>query len=610
MRSIHQQPMALFDHLPKRKRQTLLTAALSGGFVAASSLALIVATQSQTAYTPGEQSEGITSTLARELPPGYTGVQFSNVAAEAGIDFVHFEGTRSSQLPEDMGSGAAWGDYDGDGWPDLFIANVVGPLTITQEEISGSPAYCRFYRNNQDGTFSDVTLEAGVDYRGWANGAAWGDVENDGDLDLVVSAYGELVLFRNNGDGTFENATESLGLDGYSGFWTGVSWGDYDRDGFADLYVTGYVRYERPEHGARTLQYDVENPASINPSSFSPERNLLFHNREGVGFEEVGLKSGVSNPEGRSLSAAWFDADEDGWLDLYVANDVSDNVLYRNMGDGTFRDISHQAHVADYRGAMGIAVADWDGDTDQDVVVSHWVAQENALYTNLLAQDRAQGRVPFPRFIDEADRVGLGQISLDFVGWATSFFDFDNDGRLDLFVANGSTLQDRDDESRLVPMSSQIFWNAGPEEGFFDVSSVSGEFFTRPFVSRGAAVADYDRDGDLDVVIVNHGERAVLLRNDSDGRSNWIAVTLEGRASNRQGLGAMIRVVAGDLVQVRQVGSQASYLSQNELNEHFGLGARSVVDSIIVTWPSGAYQVATDVAVRERIRLVEPNPSL
>lgn len=596
----------MIDHLPKRKRQVLVTATLSVGFVAASLLAVLVASRPQTAYTPGEQSEGITSNLERKLPSTYVPVHFTEVTSEAGIDFRHFDGKRSSQLPEDMGSGAAWGDFNGDGWPDLFVANVAGPLDAPPETMQRSPSSSRLYRNNQDGTFTDVSMAAGVDFRGWANGAAWGDIENDGDVDLVVSAYGELLLYLNTGDGTFRDATQEFGLSGLIGFWTGVSWADFDRDGWIDLYVTGYVRYERSEHGARSLQYDVENPTSINPSSFPPERNLLFRNLRGQQFEEIGLKSGVSNPEGRSLSGAWFDADEDGWVDIYVANDVSDNVLYRNRGDGTFEDISHSARVADYRGAMGIAVGDWDGDTDQDLVVTHWIAQENALYVNRLTQDRAAGRFSSVRFVDEADRFGLGQISLDFVGWATSLFDYDNDGRLDLFIANGSTLQDRADPSRLVPMPAQLFWNAGPKEGFFDASSVSGTYFSREYVGRGAAVADYDRDGDLDIFVVHHGQGASLLRNETNGRSAWLAVTMEGTTSNRQGLGAQIRVVAGDLVQVRQVGSQSSYLSQNDVTQHFGLADETIVDSVIVRWPSGAYQVEANIPASQHVRLVEP----
>lgn len=600
----------MFDQLPKRKRQTILTATLSIGFVAAASLAILVASRPQSSYTPGEQSEGITAHLERDLPDGYEPVVFSNVATEAGIHFRHFAGSRSSQLPEDMGSGAAWGDYNNDGWPDLYVTNLAGPLTLSADEVRRSPAHSHLYRNNQDGTFTDVSEEAGVNYRGFANGAAWGDVDNDGRLDLIVTTYGPLIFYHNQGDGTFHERSEAFGLGGSDGFWTGASWADYDRDGWIDLYVTGYVRYEKPAYGTRSYQYDVENPASINPSSFTPERNLLFRNHGGTGFDEVALKAGVSNPDGRSLSAAWFDADEDGWTDLYIANDVSDNVLYRNLGDGTFQDISHHARVADYRGAMGLAVGDWDGDTDQDLLVTHWIAQENALYVNRLAQDRASGASPSPRFIDEADRYGLGQISLDYIGWGTSFLDVDNDGRLDLFVANGSTLQDRSDATRLVEMPSQLFWNAGPRSGYFDVSPVSGDYFGMEYVGRGAAIADYDRDGDLDIFVVHHGERAALLRNDLNRASNWLAVMLEGRTSNRRGIGAQIRVVTEAGVQVRQVGTQSSYLSQNEAVEHFGLGHGAHVDSLIIDWPSGLRQVETDVRAGRRIRVVESTPLL
>ncbi|MEX2402378.1 MAG: CRTAC1 family protein [Rhodothermales bacterium] len=596
--------------LSRRNRQTLLAAVLSAAFVAIAAIGILVASRPESTYRPGEQADGVTSSLDRAVPDAYDPVTFTDVSNEAGIDFRHFHGQRSSQLPEDMGSGAAWGDYNSDGWPDLFVANLAGPITMSDEDVRDSPSHSRLYRNNGDGTFTDVSVETGVDYRGWANGAAWGDIDNDGYVDLVIAAYGELVLYQNQGDGTFSERASEMGLDGFDGFWVGASWADYDRDGLLDLYVTGYVQYEQPERQTVSRQYDTENPSSINPSSFKPERNLLFRNVNGSGFEEVGLKAGVSNPEGRSLSASWVDFDEDGWPDLYVANDVSDNALYLNQGNGTFRDASHPAWVADYRGAMGIAVGDWDGDTDMDMVVTHWIAQENALYNSRLAQDRAEGRAAGLRFVDEADAYGLGQISLDHIGWGTSFVDFDNDGRIDLYVVNGSTLQEQDDATKLGKMESRLFWNGGPDEGFYDVSSVSGDYFSERQVGRGAAYADYDGDGDVDLFIVNHGGRGVLLRNDLDGLRNWLTVRLEGRQSNRMGLGARVRVVTGGQVQVRQIGSQSTYASQNEPIAHFGLDDSEHVDTLEVIWPSGLRQVETDVPTGRRIHLVEGEPSL
>jgi hypothetical protein len=499
-------------------------------------------------YRPGEQVEGVVARLERTLPPDYPRVTFADVTEAAGIHFRHFAGWRTSQIPEDMGSGAAWGDYDRDGWLDLYVVSMIGPLSMTPEEGQQAGTCNRLFRNNGDGTFTDVTEAAGVGFCGWGMGAAWGDYDNDGDL---------------------------------------------------DLYITGYVRYVPVRNDPSALGFDIENPPGINPSTFEPERNLFYRNNGDGTFSEIAVRAGVADPEGKGLSAAWVDLDEDGWLDLYVANDVSDNTFFRNRGDGTFEDLSYPALVADYRSSMGIAVGDWDGDTDLDLFLKHWVAQENALYTNLL---REQGKL---RFRDEADQFGLGQISLDYVGWGTSFFDYDNDGRLDLFVTNGSTLQQRDRPHLLVPQKDLLFWNRGAD-GFYDVSAVSGSFFDSLYVGRGAAFADYDNDGDVDIFVVNHGGRGVLLRNEGGNRNSWLEVALESRTCNRMALGARVRVVAAGRVQVCQIGAQSTYLSQNSPVAHFGLGTAVQVDTLEVIWPcNGHRQVLTDVPARQIVRIVE-----
>ncbi|HJS42527.1 MAG TPA: FG-GAP-like repeat-containing protein [Gemmatimonadales bacterium] len=575
----------------RRHRRLTLAAASAIGFVAVALAVALFALKPQPTYRPGQPVEGLTSELSRPLPRDYPRVTFVDVSREAGITFQHFWRQRTSQIAEDMGSGAAWGDYDNDGWPDLFLMNVAGPVTLRADSLQRSPAGCALYRNNRDGTFTDVSAQAGVDLRIWGMGAEWGDYDNDGRLDLAVSAYGANVLFRNNGNGTFTNVSNRSGIGKPRGFWSGVAWGDYDRDGFLDLYVTGYVRYTPPDPGAAvwTPQMDEENPASINPSAYPPERNLLFHNNRDGTFTEVAAAAGVLGHKGKSLEAAWADFDGDGWRDLYVANDVTDNQLFRNLGNGTFADISHQAHVADYRSAMGLAVGDWDGDQDQDIFITHWIAQENALYSNL-------GTTPLD-FRDEADRFGVGQIALDFVGWGTFFFDYDNDGRLDVFVANGHTFQRRDAPRLLAPQTAQLFWNHGSSDGLYDVSAVSGAYFAAPRVGRGAAFADYDNDGDLDVVVINHAGAAALLRNDGGNRNHWLKVRVEGRAA-----GARIRVVADTLVAVREVGAQSSYLSQNDPTEHFGLAARKQVDSVVITWPDGKREALTHVAADQTVR--------
>ncbi|MCR4340809.1 MAG: FG-GAP-like repeat-containing protein [Gemmatimonadaceae bacterium] len=576
-------------------------------FLTAASTAALRWRGQERKYQPGEDREGITSELARDLPENYPRVTFTDVTRSAGIEFVHFSGKRSSQLPEDMGSGAAWGDYDNDGWMDLMVANEVGPLTMAEDERRRSPARARLYHNDH-GTFSDATEKAGIDFRGWGMGVAWGDYDNDGHADLVLTAYGRNVLYHNDGNGTFTDRSLVSRIGAPVGFWTGASWGDYDRDGFLDLYVTGYVKYSRPENRSVEGGYDIENPASINPSSFPPERNLLFRNDGNGTFTEVGAVAGVADVTGRGLSAAWADFDGDGWLDLYVANDRSDNALFRNLRNGRFTDISHSARVSDYRGSMGIAVGDWDNDGAQDLFLTHWLAQENALYTNQLSESKKRltgGDVSRLTFMDEADRAGLGQISLDFVGWATSFIDYDNDGKVDLFIVNGSTLQDKSDSTRLVPMRNQLFWNQGRRAGFFDVSRAAGATFGKDFVGRGATFADYDNDGDEDVFIVNHGGPGILLRNDGGNRNHWLQVELRGTKSNRQGLGATVRVVVGDTTQTRQIGAQSSYLSQNSLIETFGLGAATRADTVEVLWPAGARVVRTGVSPNQRLLITE-----
>jgi hypothetical protein len=569
---------------------------------------VLIAVRPEPTYRPGGTVEGLTADLARSLPQEYPHVTFTDVTSQAGIDFKHFDGSRTTQLPEDYGSGVAWGDYDNDGWQDLFVVNDVGPVTLSDSGIADSPARSLLYHNNRDGTFTEVTTASGIDFHGSGMAAAWGDYDNDRWLDLFVTAWGENAFYHNNGDGTFTNLTVRAGLAAGEGFWTALAWGDFNRDGFLDVYVTGYVDYEyREATRAATLQYETEVPRAINPSSFKPSRNLLYRNNGDGTFSEMAARAGVVDSLGRSLAATWMDFDSDGWPDLYVANDVSDNTLYRNLGNETFEEISRASLVADYRGAMGIAVADWDGDLDLDVFITHWIAQENALYSSLRSQltkldPEREGVI---RFMDEADRYGLGQIALSFVAFGTAFLDYDNDGRPDLFVANGHTFQRDDDPRLLIGMRDQLFWNRNPDDGFYDVSLVSGEHFSREHVGRGAAVADYDNDGDVDIFIVNNGGPAILLRNDGGTDNRWLKISLEGRQGNRQALGARLRLVTDSTVQSSEVGTQGSYLSQNSVVQHFGLGSRQTVDTLEIIWPSGTRHVLTDVASNQLLRVVE-----
>ena len=598
----------MFNTLSRRRRLLLITVTIGLLFMLVIVVVFWFITKPERPYRPGEKIEGLTTQLLRSIPQDYPKVRFVDITKEAGINFQHFSGKRSTQLPEDMGSGAAWGDYDNDGWLDLFVVNQVGPLTLKKEEIKNSPAHCALYHNNRNGTFSEVSAQAGVDHRGWSMAGAWGDYNNDGWLDLFISGYGENVFYHNNGDGTFSDRTNNAGLSVPNGFWSGVSWGDFNRDGLLDLYVCGYVKYSHQENHKTSLHYDAIVPASLNPSSFEPERNLLYRNNGNGYFSEIAQKAGVDNRKGRGLSVAWCDFDMDGWPDLYIANDVSDNVLFRNKGDETFEDISHASWVADYRGAMGIAVGDWDLDMDMDMFITHWIAQENALYSNLRSQFYSLKISNFEstiKFMDEADRFGLGQVALDNIGWGTSFFDYDNDGRLDLFVVNGSTFQQKEMSWLLIPMSDQLFWNRGEDEGFYDVSVVSGDFFNQKYVGRGAAFGDYDNDGDIDIFVVNNGGPGILLRNDGGNRKRWLEVMLQGELSSRLAIGAKLRLRVGNKVQIRQIGSQGSYCSQNSLIVHFGLGTSLKADTLHVHWPSGFQQTMYNIAANQIVHVLE-----
>jgi hypothetical protein len=591
----------------KRKRRLTFTIISGTVFIGILVGFFIFKSGTKKTYVPGEEIEGLTSDLTRDLPSNYPKITFTDVTIESGIQFNHYSGERTIQLPEDMGSGAAWGDYDNDGWEDIFLANFSGSLDLSEEELQNSTTYSQLYHNNQDGTFTEVSALAGVDLRAWANACAWGDYDSDGWLDLFVSSYGKNYLYRNKGDGTFEDAGQKTRINKYENYWAGVTWGDYDLDGNPDIYVCGYVDYQSSANRGVTLQYSAEVPTSINPSSFKPIRNLLFHNNGNGTFSEVAEKAGVMNETGRSLSASWCDFDDDGLPDLYVANDVSDNALFRNKGDGTFEDVSYTSFVADYRGAMGIGSGDWDNDGDFDMFITHWIAQENALYSNLLAQLNTKDISTSNRikFMDEADRYGLGQIALEFIGFGTFFFDYDNDTKLDIFIANGSTFQKRDNQKELIPMKDQLLWNQGSKEGFFDLSMVSGNYFTESFVGRGAAYADFDNDGDLDVLVINNLGPAKLLRNDGGNKQNWIKLKLKKNQSNTFALGTKVRLVSGQVEQVRQVGSQGSYFSQNSLIQHFGLGEHSNVDTLEITWPGGKRLLRLHIKPNQLISLSE-----
>ena len=591
------------------RRQQLIVkhVLISSTLLLAASLAFVLVRHRPKPYTPGESVQGITEELDRSIPADAPRVRFTDVAQTAGINFQHFSyGQRSTQLPEDMGSGAAWGDFDGDGYPDLYVCDIAAPLTASHQELAATPGGNRLYHNNHDGTFTDVTARAGVGFKGLGMGAAWADYDNDGKLDLVVTYYGGIKLYHNRGDGTFEDVSGKAGLDKFHGFCTGASWGDYDRDGKADLYICRYVKYQyKPEFANKSSRQFTEMvPFMLNPSSYEPDTNLLFHNNGDGTFTEVSKKAGVQDATGRSLNASWADFDGDGWPDLYVANDISANKLYLNQHNGTFKDASTEAWVDEYRGSMGLAVGDYDNDGDTDIFITHWIAQQFALFTNLRFTKGAAkpGRL---RFEDTSDMAGVGQITLSYIGWGTSFFDYDNDGQLDLLAVTGSTFQDEKDPRKLVPMKNLLFWQKNPEEGFYEVGKIAGDVAKEPHVGRGAAFADYLRNGNMDAFIVNFGERPLLLRNDAATGNHWLEVHLACTKSNRSCFGAKVLIEAGGKKQYQEVGSQPSYLSQSMLDPHFGLGRATQVDRLTVRFPSGVVREQRIVPVNQIVTVQE-----
>ena len=562
---------------------------------------------------PGEKLDDITERLSRGLPEDAPEPLFADVTAEAGLTgFVSFIGERTSQLPEDMGSGLAWGDFDNDGDDDVFLVSAGGALNLSPEEWARS----ELYENLGDGTLRRSDSFPEVRISGMA--ASWGDYNDDGWLDLVVTGYRSLLLFRNDeGQLTRDEALPEL-----EGYWAGASWGDFDNDRDLDLYVCGYVVYveDHDALGGATEQYGTSVPYTLNPASFEPERNLLFQNNGDGTFTEVAQLWGVSNPGGRSLGALWQDFDDDGRLDLYVANDISDNALFLNRGE-TFEDVSLAAWVADYRGAMGLATGDWNRDGDDDLFVTHWVAQENALYDSRLVdfqrarqedlteEQRGASVPPVPlSFSDMAAPLGLGQIALQSVGWGTEFVDFDHDGWLDLIVSNGSTLETGETPKGLKPQPTMFLWNRRGEY-FHDLAPLS-EVFSTPRVSRGLAVSDYDQDGDQDILIMDLYAGVRLLRNDMT-KGNWLQFRLrsQGRTGETSGRGenakALLRL--GD-VELRRSVTGGSYLSQSTRTLHFGLGEVGRVGSLEIRWHAGEPQVFDGLAVNTLWELTEGDP--
>jgi hypothetical protein len=517
-------------------------------------------------------------------------VQFVDVTRQAKITFVHSSGASpEKRMVETFGSGVAWIDYDSDGFPDLYF-------------VGGAPGAANvLYHNNRDGTFTDVTRRAGVPGQGgYKTGVAVGDYDNDGHLDLYVTALGPNLLYRNNGDGTFKDATSAAGVAGGAAEWsTSTGFFDFDRDGDLDLYVVNYLDArtdDNPYCGLRKAGYRMY----CNPTIFDGMADRLFRNDGDGTFTDVSRQSGIANPAGKGLGVTFCDFDRDGDPDVYVANDLVRNFLYRNNGDGTFLDAAYGAGVGfDSNGkpqaGMGVDCADVDGNGFPDIFVTNFSEELNTLYEN-------GGKGIFE---DVSTRAGLGSGYLP-LGFGTKMFDADNDGDLDIHVTNGHVI----DNVKLYhptftyAQKDLLYENLGGR--FRDVSARGGPALQAPRVGRGLAVADFDNDGHLDVVISSAGQRPALLRNQGARKGNWISIRARGTKSNAFGLGATVQVEAATLRQVREINNVASYLSSNDTRLHVGLGDAATVQRIEVLWPSGARQVLTDVAVNQVLLIREP----
>ncbi len=523
------------------------------------------------------------------------GIAFRDVTSESGLHFVHSTGPRSRLLPEDMGSGLAWGDYDNDGFPDLYVVNQAGAFGSGRLEGPGD----RLFHNNGNGTFTDVTESAGLEYVHWGMGAYWGDYDNDGLLDLFVTGVGGTKLYHNEGNGRFRDVTRESGV--FDALWSsGAAWVDFDGDGWLDLYVLHYVDYPtdvRQLRFGRGSEYGVVVPAALNPESFRGQANRLLRNNRNGTFTDVTERAGVANRGGRSLVVTVADFDRDSWPDIYVGGDFSMNRFYLNRKDGRYLDRSAQTFLGENKGTMGLAVADYDFDGDLDIYISHWLGQGDSLYQNMLVPT---GQLTFG---DVADTVGLAYISLPMVGWGCTFLDFDNDGLLDVAVVNGSTLENPENPSLLVPQKPFLFHYDGTE--FHDVVGEIAPAIDRPLNARGLAAADFDNDGDLDLAISCNRGPLILLRADGAEKRNWLKISLEGIKSNRQGIGALVRVTANGRTDTRAYGSQGSYLSQHATALHFGLGQAGSAERIEVIWPGGRRQILRNVKSRQMLHLRE-----
>ncbi|MGC0775355.1 MAG: CRTAC1 family protein [Candidatus Acidiferrum sp.] len=526
------------------------------------------------------------------------GVTFRDVTRQAGIHFVDNNGAFGKKwLPETLGPGVAFIDYDNDGWPDIFLVN--GMDWPGHGNKRSTP---KLYHNNHDGTFTDVTHKAGLDaVEMFGMGVAVGDYDNDGYDDLFVTAYGQSRLFHNNGNGTFTDVTQKAGLGGVKEFSTGAAWVDYDKDGRLDLVVANYVQWSPETDLYCTL--DGKSKSYCTPESYKGTSVRLWHNRGNGTFEDATKKAGLDDPTSKTLGIAMLDYDGDGWPDLLLSNDTQPNKLYRNNGNGTFTEKAVLAGVAFSedgvaRAGMGVDAADYDRSGHPSLLITNFANQMLSLYHN-----EGSGL-----FVDEAPQSEIGRASLLTLGFGCFFFDYDLDGWPDIFVANGHIDPDIQHVQANVKyaMPPHLFRNLG-KGNFEEVTKSMGAAFNTPRVARGAAYADIYNDGRLDILMATNGGPTVLFRNEATGAAanHSLRVKLAGTKSDRDGIGATVRVTAGGGTQSEMLRSGSSYLSASELVLTFGLGQLEKAEKVEIHWPSGQADGLTNVAAGQTIIVTE-----
>jgi enediyne biosynthesis protein E4 len=531
------------------------------------------------------------------IDPGF---HLTNVTATAGIQFQHNSGAYGGKLlPETLGSGCAFLDYDRDGWQDILLVNGMDWPGHQKQRST-----LKLYRNNRNGTFSDVTKAAGLDIELYGMGVAAGDYDNDGFPDIFISCVGQSRLFRNTGKGTFVDVTKASGLLGRQALSTSALWFDYDRDGLLDLFVCNYVRWS-PEHDV-FCSLDGTHKSYCTPEAYRGDTCWLFHNRGNGTFEDVTASSGIFDSSSKSLGVAMFDYDQDGWPDLLVANDTQANKLYKNLRNGKFKDVAVEAGLAfstegKARAGMGVDTGDFENSGKAGVAITNFDNEMIGLYHSTTAGSAGAGT-----YDDIAVASGLGAASRSTLGFGCAFFDANLDGWLDLAVANGHI----DETVRNIrgnvgyAQAPQLFLNRGAGK-FRDVAREIGGGFETPIVGRGLAYGDFDRDGDLDLLMTTNNGPAYLYRNDLSAGNHSIRFQLVGTKSNRDGIGAAVKIFNGGQSQSRVVHGGSSYLSQSELPVTFGVGKSEKIERVTIDWPSGRTEEYKDLACGKTHEIIE-----